>query len=115
MPLAPLAHESAATAFTFDRAPSFGASAIRRYASGLGLAFQIRDDMLDVIGDEATFGKPIGSDVSEGKTTFADLLGIDGCAREVARLTDAAIDALRGVEDADFLIALARALTDRKK
>ncbi len=85
------------------------------YASLLGLAFQIRDDMLDVIGDEATFGKPIGSDKDEGKTTFADLLGVDGCGREVERLTDEAIAALDGVDDTAFLIALARRLTTRTK
>ena len=64
------------------------------YADALGLAFQIRDDMLDVIGDEATFGKPIGSDKAEKKTTFVDLLGLAACEREVVRLTDEAISAL---------------------
>ena len=53
--------------------------AARAYAEELGLAFQIRDDLLDVVGDEATFGKPIGSDKEEGKVTFVDLLGVDGC------------------------------------
>ena len=90
--------------------------AARRYADALGLAFQIRDDMLDVIGDEATFGKPIGSDKAEDKTTFVDLLGLDGCGREIARLTEeavAALDIFGG--EADFLIALSRGMETRNK
>ena len=47
------------------------------FADKLGLAFQIRDDMLDVVGDEAVFGKPIGSDREEGKVTFVDVLGLE--------------------------------------
>ena len=89
--------------------------ALEDYCAALGLAFQIRDDLLDVVGDEATFGKPIGSDQDEGKTTFVDLLGADGCEREVQRLTDQAIDALRDIGEADFLITLARQLMERNK
>ena len=44
------------------------------FADQLGLAFQIRDDMLDVVGDEQVFGKPIGSDKEEGKITYVDVL-----------------------------------------
>ena len=61
--------------------------AARAYAEELGLAFQIRDDLLDVVGDEATFGKPIGSDKEEGKVTFVDLLGVDGCDAAVRALS----------------------------
>ena len=88
--------------------------AARRYADSLGLAFQIRDDMLDIIGDEATFGKPIGSDKTEEKTTFVDLLGLDGCAHEVTRLTDEAVSAL-GIfgSEADFLTTLSRGMETR--
>ena len=92
------------------------ADAAQRYADALGLAFQIRDDMLDVIGDEATFGKPIGSDKAEKKTTFVDLLGLAACEREVVRLTDEAISAL-GLfgGEADFLAALSRSMETRNK
>ena len=90
-------------------------AATQTYAALLGLAFQIRDDLLDVVGDEATFGKPIGSDKEEGKTTYVDLLGADGCRTEVERLTEEAIAALGGVEDADFLIQLAKNLAEREK
>ena len=90
--------------------------AAKTYAQNLGLAFQIRDDMLDVIGDEATFGKPIGSDKAEKKTTFVDLLGLAACEREVVRLTDEAISAL-GLfgGEADFLAALSRSMETRNK
>ena len=96
-------------------APAALSAALARYASLLGLAFQIRDDLLDVIGDEAAFGKPIGSDREEGKTTFADVLGTDGCAAEVERLTGAAVAALAGVDGTEFLIELARRLATRAK
>lgn len=91
------------------------AAALAAYASRLGLAFQIRDDLLDVIGDEGTFGKPIGSDREVGKTTFADLLGAEGCAAEVRRLTDEAVAALDGLADTEFLIELAERLATREK
>ena len=55
-----------------------------RYAKCIGLAFQIRDDILDVIGDTATLGKPQGADRALNKPTYPALLGLDG-AREHAR------------------------------
>lgn len=87
--------------------------AAARYADAFGLAFQIRDDMLDVIGDEATFGKPIGSDKAEEKTTFVDLLGLDACAREIVRLTDEAVAALACFTDTGILPALSRRMETR--
>lgn len=89
--------------------------ATQTYAAHLGLAFQIQDDLLDVVGDESTFGKPIGSDAEEGKTTYVDLLGVDGCRVEVRRLTDEAIAALDGIADTDFFITLAQNLAKRDK
>ena len=68
-----------------------------------------------MVGDETTFGKPIGSDAEEGKTTYVDLLGVDGCRAEVRRLTDEAIAALDGILDTDFLIMLAQNLANRDK
>lgn len=89
--------------------------AAARYADHFGYAFQIRDDMLDVIGDEKTFGKPIGSDREEGKTTFVDILGLDGCQRLVREHSEQAAEALGGLDGADFLVHLVRVLEERDK
>ncbi|MEY8259981.1 polyprenyl synthetase family protein [Oscillospiraceae bacterium 50-60] len=69
--------------------------AAREYAANLGLAFQIRDDMLDVTGDAGEFGKPIGSDASNGKTTYVTLLGLEACGARVLDYTEKAKAALR--------------------
>ena len=87
----------------------------RAYAEELGLAFQIRDDLLDVVGDESTFGKPIGSDREEGKVTFVDLLGIDGCDKAVQAATKRAEDAVAALDNDRFLSALAGSLAERKQ
>ena len=89
-------------------------SALRNYASKLGLAFQIRDDMLDVTGDESALGKPVGSDAREEKTTFVTLKGLDGCAQMIEKLTYDAEEALEPFSDKQFLTGLARELADRK-
>ena len=85
------------------------------YADQLGLAFQIRDDMLDVVGDEQVFGKPIGSDREEGKTTFVDILGLNGCQRVIEAHSESAVEALGDMEDTDFLIHLVRVLEKREQ
>ncbi len=90
-------------------------SAAQTYAEELGMAFQIRDDMLDVMGDETTFGKPIGSDAQEGKVTFVDLLGLEGCERAVRERTEAAKAALAPLGGGGaFLLSLADSLAERK-
>ena len=85
------------------------------FADKLGLAFQIRDDMLDVVGDEAVFGKPIGSDREEGKVTFVDVLGLEGCRTAVEECTRRAEEAIFPWPDHDFLLTLAHSLEERKK
>ena len=90
-------------------------AAVRRYAEKLGLAFQIRDDMLDVEGDEATLGKPIGSDAENEKTTFVTLKGLEWCQDAVERLTREAQEALDVFPEAGFLCWLAGELVARKK
>ena len=88
------------------------------YATNLGLAFQIRDDMLDVIGDAAEFGKPIGSDASNEKSTYVSLLGIEECERRVLDYTERAKAALRAGTwrgGTEFLAALADSLAERTK
>lgn len=90
--------------------------AVRRYAQKLGMAFQVRDDMLDVEGNEATLGKPVGSDQANEKTTFVSLLGMDGCRALVEKLTTEAMEALTpfGAEQAGFLCWLAEELAGRE-
>lgn len=83
-----------------------------RFASNLGLAFQIRDDMLDVIGTQEEMGKGVGTDAA--KNTFVRLYGLEKCEELVQRYTGEAIKALEVFENTEYMIALARSLTDRR-
>ncbi len=85
------------------------------YAGAIGRGFQIRDDMLDVEGDQAVFGKPIGSDAQEGKVTFVDVIGMDACRREVAACTEQAKAAVEGWPEHAFLWELADRMVGRAK
>jgi geranylgeranyl diphosphate synthase type II len=89
--------------------------AAEEYGYQLGLAFQIRDDMLDVMGNADEFGKPIGSDREEGKVTYVDLLGIDGCQQAVLACTKQAREAVSGLDRDGFLADLADTLAERSK
>ena len=84
------------------------------FAAHVGLAFQVRDDMLDVIADQGEFGKPVGSDKEEGKTTFVDLLGLEGCAALVAEETELAKKSVLTFRDNEFLLSLADSLANRR-
>jgi farnesyl diphosphate synthase len=64
------------------------------FADALGLAFQIRDDLLDIEGDSATLGKTAGKDVAQSKSTFPALLGIDASRRRLLELSDTMREAL---------------------
>ncbi|MEK3881542.1 polyprenyl synthetase family protein [Paenibacillus sp. PL2-23] len=64
------------------------------YARNIGLAFQIQDDILDLIGDEAKLGKRVNSDVAQEKVTYPYLIGLDASKAAVARLTNEAKDAI---------------------
>ena len=81
------------------------------FAKHLGLAFQIRDDMLDVIGNAAELGKSVGVDAQ--KNTFVQLYGIEKCDELVKEHTKKAIDALQIFDNCDFMTKLAERLTDR--
>ena len=81
------------------------------FAGALGMAFQIRDDMLDVIGTREQMGKGVGTDAN--KNTFVRLYGLEKCEELVQRYTSVAIDALHEFQDTGYTIELARSLTDR--
>ena len=85
------------------------------YAEHIGLAFQVRDDMLDVIADQEEFSKPVGSDKEEGKLTFVDLLGLEGCGKLVEEETALAKGSVSGFPRGGFLLELADSLADRRK
>ena len=84
------------------------------YGAAVGMAFQIRDDMLDALSSEEELGKPVGSDVAEHKNTYMVLLGKEACEQLVDRLTARACDSLRSAfSSTEFLEALATKLAKR--
>lgn len=84
-----------------------------QFAAGFGLSFQIRDDMLDVIGTQEVLGKGVGTDAK--KNTFVRLYGLQKCETLVQSYTDYAISALNVFSDANFLVSLLQAMTNRMK
>ena len=85
-------------------------------ANDVGLAFQIQDDILDVIGDQAVIGKPVLSDEKNNKTTYVTLKGLEASADKVKELSERAIATLESLPYENvFLAELIRMLIDRKK
>jgi farnesyl diphosphate synthase len=68
--------------------------ALDRYAHAVGLAFQVRDDILDVEGESAVIGKTAGKDAAAAKPTFPSIIGLDASRARLAELTDAALAAI---------------------
>ena len=90
--------------------------ALDRYADALGLAFQVRDDLLDVEGDSATLGKTAGKDAAQAKATFPALLGLDASRARLRELADAMNAALAPFGNrAAVLAALAREVVERDR
>lgn len=83
-----------------------------QFAAGIGLAFQIRDDMLDVIGTQEEMGKGVGTD--EAKNTFVKLYGLPKCEELVQKYTDYALEALNAFSDTAYITALGKSLTERR-
>lgn len=89
--------------------------AAAQYGACVGAAFQIRDDILDVISTSEELGKPIGSDAQEHKNTYMTLLGEYKCMQMIEKLTDQAKNAVAGAfEDTKFLCELADSMVTRK-
>ena len=86
-------------------------AAAAEFASHLGLAFQIRDDMLDVIGDAQKLGKAVG--VDQNKNTFVHLFGLDTCDQMVHQHTKQALESLRSFDHSCFMEQLSEQLTNR--
>ena len=85
------------------------------YSRALGLAFQIRDDILDIEGDTQTLGKPQGSDLKKNKMTFPSLLGLDGAKLRADELVASAIEALERIPlDTDNLADFAKYIVSRQ-
>ena len=101
--------EAGAILAAADRAP------LRDYATALGLAFQIADDILDVTGDAATTGKRVGKDEAAGKATFVSLLGLEAARAKAAALVAEAEAALAPYGDrAALLVDAARFVVTRQ-
>ena len=86
-----------------------------RYGKNLGLAFQIVDDILDICGDSAEIGKPVGSDAKNSKKTYASLAGVETARKTAERLTNQALTLLDEFPNSDFLRQLTIKLLDRNK
>lgn len=89
---------------------------LTQYARQFGLAFQITDDILDVTGDEATIGKPVGSDEKNHKSTYVTLGSLESAKKLAKEAVDRAKEALNEFDDnADFLRSLVDYLITRNK
>ena len=88
-------------------------AALLEYSKNIGLAFQIRDDILDVTGTDGNMGKTLGKDRESGKTTFVGIFGVGGAQRKVVELTERAKSAISCFYDGGFLISFADYLCGR--
>jgi geranylgeranyl diphosphate synthase, type II len=88
--------------------------ALTRYAQAIGLAFQVADDILDIVGDQQVLGKDVGSDEARGKATYPALLGLEGARQRARELRDVALEALESLDEkAEPLRQIAHYVVDR--
>ena len=89
---------------------------MQKYAEYLGLAYQIADDILDVVGDPQEMGKAMGSDVKKHKNTYPSINGLDAAYARLKEVTDKAVEAIADYYDnAEFFRDLVLKLAQRKK
>ena len=110
---------SAALKLGFICSPHFSDKGLEqnlsRYAEAIGLAFQVQDDILDIEGDSAEIGKPVGSDLNLDKSTYPKLLGLDGAKQKAQDLYYTALSELEKIPfDTTALRALAEFIITRK-
>jgi geranylgeranyl diphosphate synthase type II len=97
-------------------APEAWVDALEAYGRGIGLAFQISDDILNIEGDRGTLGKDVGSDADRGKLTWPAVFGLEASRRAREDLVLGALDALNPLDHrADPLRAVARYIVERKR
>ena len=90
-------------------------SHLDKYADAIGLAFQVQDDILDIISDTETLGKPQGSDQQANKSTYPALLGLDGAINKAHTLLNEALQALQAIPyNTELLEEFARYVIERK-
>ena len=88
--------------------------ALKRYGEAIGLAFQVADDILDIVSDQDSLGKDIGSDEARGKATYPALLGLDGARQRAEELRTMALGAISSFSDqAEPLRAIANYIVER--
>ncbi len=85
------------------------------YADNIGLAFQIKDDILDFEGDSEIVGKSTGSDTANSKSTFVSILGIAKAKELLETSVENAVRALEEMESSEFLTRIARFISERNK
>ncbi len=88
--------------------------AVERMAKNIGMAFQIQDDILDLTGDEAKLGKPVGSDEKNEKTTYVTLHGMEASSEKVKSLSKEAVELAKEINGTEFLKELIMYLTVRE-
>ena len=89
---------------------------LTKYAEKIGLAFQIKDDILSEEGNEEILGKPVGNDKAKGKCTYVSKYGLEGAKEKLNKITEEAIEELKIYgKKAEFLNQLAFYIKDRNK
>ncbi len=88
---------------------------LTKYAENIGLAFQIKDDILSEEGDEAVLGKPVGNDKEMQKCTYVSKYGLDGAKKILDVITKEAVEIVKEFKNSEFLQELAKYIKDRNK